>query len=109
MVSNKDKTGLELVPDEFESVVVPEDPPVPDEVDVESPQADEGVSEEAMVVYTGKAVERTITTSDWASVGAEGQEDSVWNIQNDKRIPASKFNAAALRYLTQVDSGFRVE
>lgn len=79
------------------------------QADPESPQADEAPDQGAMVVYTGRASQRTITASDWASVGAEGQEESVWGPQNDKRIPASKFHAAALRYLTQVDSGFRVE
>ena len=76
---------------------------------------DEGANQEEIpkeetvkaVRYVGTADVREITKAQWASIGVDDQDKTVWSAQNDFTIKASDLSEKALAYFAK-DDGFKV-
>ena len=71
-----------------------------------TPALKETSDETGVVIYVGKASRRIISSEDFQGLGSKS-EAAEWNLQNNYRIEASKFDAKALAYLKS-DEGFKV-
>lgn len=71
-----------------------------------TPTLKETSDETGVVIYVGKASRRIISSEDFQGLGSKS-EAAEWNLQNNYRIEASKFDAKALAYLKS-DEGFKV-
>lgn len=56
-------------------------------------------SQGPFVKYVGTANKRTITPTDWRSLGIEAKAGHVWNDTNDYLVPSSEFSDEQLDYL----------